>query len=222
MLDEEPRVQVEPIKPRLRGRLHQAALFAAIPAVVVLIIVAPGAKARAAAIVYAFGLVGLFGASAAYHRLPWSPRARQWLKRIDHSMIFVLIAATYTPLCLLVLHGPWEAVVLSIAWGGAALGIILKFVRPDGLSLFTSILYGVLGWFAVVAAPQILHGTSPTAASLMLAGGLLYTGGAIVLARNKPDPIPGTFGYHEIWHSCVIAASACHYGLVMLVTLGAR
>ena len=213
---------VETRRPLLRGRLHQGAFFAAVPAGVVLVSIAPTPRSRLAAAIFALSLAGLYGTSTLYHRLPWSPQSLRWMKRIDHSMIFVLIAGTYTPLALLVLHGAWEVTVLSIVWGGAAIGTLLKFLRIDGLAAVTGALYIALGWLAIVATPEIVHGISGTAAGLMLTGGILYTGGAIVLARNRPDPAPSTYGYHEIWHTCVIAASACHYGLIMLVTLGAR
>jgi hemolysin III len=213
---------VEAVKPRLRGRLHQVAFFVAVPAGVVLVSVAPTARARLAAAVYALSLAALYGTSTLYHRLPWSPRSLRWMKRLDHSMIFVLIAGTYTPLALLVLHGPWRVTILSIVWGGAAVGIALKLVRVDGLAALTGALYIALGWLAIVATPEIVHGISATATALLFTGGVLYTIGAVVLARNRPDPIPSTYGYHEIWHSCVIAATACHYSLILLITLGAR
>jgi hemolysin III len=212
----------EPPKPLLRGRLHQVAFFVAVPAGVVLVSIAPTLRARFAAIVFALSLAGLYGTSTLYHRLPWSPRSLRWMKRLDHSMIFVLIAGTYTPLALLVLRGPWKVTVLSIVWGGAALGVLLKFLRVDGLAAVTGALYIALGWLAIVATPEIVHGISGAATGLLFTGGILYTGGAIVLARNRPDPVPSVYGYHEIWHTCVIAASVCHYGLIMLVTLGAR
>ena len=213
---------VDAVKPRLRGRLHQVAFFVAVPAGVVLVSIAPTARARFAAAIYALSLAGLYGSSTLYHRLPWSPRSLRWMKRLDHSMIFVLIAGTYTPLALLVLHGTWEVATLSVVWGGAALGIVLKLVRIDGLHALTGALYIALGWMAVLAMPEIIRGISAPAVGLLFSGGVLYTAGAVVLARNRPDPIPSTYGYHEIWHSCVIAATACHYSLILLITLGAR
>ena len=222
MLRQPVRETSEPPKPLLRGRLHEVAFFLAVPAGVVLVSIAPTARARFAAIVFALSLAGLYGTSTLYHRLPWSPRSLRWMKRLDHSMIFVLIEGTYTPLALLVLRGPWRITVLSIVWGGAAVGILLKLLRIDGLAALTGALYIALGWFAIVVTPEIVHGISAAATGLLFTGGVLYTGGAIVLARNRPDPVPTVYGYHEIWHTCVIAASACHYGLIMLVTLGAR
>ena len=210
------------LKPLLRGRLHQAAFFAAIPAAVVLVAVAPTTVARVAGTVYAASLVGLYGSSAAYHRLRWSRRALQRMKRLDHSMIFVLIAGTYTPFSLLVLHGAWSVAILATVWAGAAVGVALKLLRIDGMRLATGALYGTLGWLAILTAPQAVRGMSPTALGLLIAGGLMYTVGAVVLARRRPDPSPRVFGYHEIWHSFVVAAGACQYAAILLVTLGAR
>jgi len=211
-----------PPKPRFRGRLHQAAFFVAIPAGILLVAVARTTTARIAAIVYALSLAGLYGTSAAYHRLPWSPRSLRRMKRLDHSMIFVLIAGTYTPFALLVLGRPWSIVLVSVVWAGAAAGVILKLVKIDGFSAVGGALYIVLGWMAIFTAPQIIRGVSGATAGLLLAGGILYTTGAIVLARNKPNPSPRVFGYHEVWHSFVVGASACHYAVILLVVLAAR
>jgi hemolysin III len=199
-------------RPRFRGFLHQAAFFVAVPAGVALVSVARTGTTRAATVVYALSLAGLYGTSAAYHRLPWSPKSRRWMKRLDHSMIFVL----------LVLHKPWSLVVLSIVWAGAAAGIALKMLKIDGLKAVSGALYIGLGWLAVVVAPQIVRGLSGPALGLLLAGGILYTIGAIVLARRRPDPVPDVFGYHEIWHSFVVGASACHYAVILLLVLAAR
>jgi hemolysin III len=217
-----PTDAVEPVKPTWRGRLHQAAFFVAIPAGIALVSVARGTSARVAATIYALSLVGLFGASAAYHRLARSPRSRRWLKRADHAMIFVLIAGTATPVALLALHPPWSVLMLVVVWGGAALGIALKMARVEGFRVLTGTLYIVLGWVVVLVLPQLVRGLGTASLVLVLIGGLLYTTGAIVLLRNKPDPAPATFGYHEIWHSMVIAASACHYVAVLLLLVAAR
>jgi hemolysin III len=212
----------QPVKPRLRGRLHQIAFFVAVPAGVALVAAAPTARTRVATLVYALSLAGLYGTSAAYHRLPWSPRARQWMKRLDHSMIFLLIAGTYTPFALLVLEPPWSWVILGLVWIGAVTGIVLKMARIDGFVAIGATLYVSLGWLAVVTMPQILKGLEGWATVLLLVGGILYTTGAIVLARKRPDPAPATFGYHEIFHSFVVGGSACHYAVVLLVVLSIR
>ena len=206
-----------PPKPRLRGRIHQVAFWVSIPAGVVLVLLASGPVATAVAVIYAVSLSAVFGSSAAYHRGAWSERARRWMRRLDHSMIFVLIAGSYTPVSVLVLDGTWEAVLLSLVWTGAAVGVTLKMVRPDGLSVTSAILYIGLGWLAMIALPQLLRGMTTAETILMIAGGLLYTAGAIVFASRKPDPRPDTFGYHEIWHAFMVAAATCHYAMVLLV-----
>jgi hemolysin III len=211
-----------PPVPRFRGRLHQVAFFVAVPAGVALVAAAPSAISRTAAAIYAVSLAGLYGTSALYHRMPWSPKARGWMKRLDHSMIFVLIAGTYTPFSLLVLTGAWRAVVLSVVWAGAAIGIALKMLRIDGLKALAATLYIGLGWMVVAASPQMLRGMPPRTVALVATGGILYTTGAIVLATRRPDPSPSVFGYHEVWHAMVVAASLCHYAAVFLVVLGLR
>jgi hemolysin III len=208
--------------PRFRGRLHQAAFFVAVPAGVALVTAAPTALSRTAAAIFAASLAGLYGTSALYHRMPWSPRARGWMKRLDHSMIFVLIAGTYTPFSLLVLSGTWRVAVLSVVWAGAAVGIVLKMVRIDGLKALAATLYIGLGWMVVVASPQMVRGLPPVAVALVATGGILYTIGAIVLATHRPDPSPTVFGYHEIWHAMVVGASLCHFAAVFLVVLALR
>jgi hemolysin III len=210
-------MSVTPATPRLRGRLHQIAFFASIPLGIAVAVLARGVAATAAAAIYAASLTAVFGVSAAYHRGRWSPRARRWMKRLDHSLIYVLIAGSYTPIAVLALQGPWEVVLLSVAWSGAAIGITLKMARPDGLAVITAVLYLALGWFALVALPQLIRGMSAPGVTLMIAGGLLYTAGAIVFVSRRPDPRPDTFGYHEVWHSFQVAAAACHYVMILLV-----
>jgi len=209
-----------PVKPLLRGWIHLVAFFVSIPAGVVLVLLAQSAAARVAAAIYALSLTALFGASAAYHRVRWSPRASRRMKRLDHSMIFVLIAGSYTPISILVLHGAWSVVILSIAWAGAVLGITLKLARIDGLHGVTGILYMGLGWLATIALPQLVRGMTVPQLVLLVAGGLLYTAGVIVFASKRPDPRPAIFGFHEVWHSFMVAAAACHFAMIALVLRG--
>ena len=204
-------------KPRLRGRIHQVAFFVSIPAGVILVLLAHGPTATTVAAVYAASLAAVFGSSAAYHLGRWTERSRRRMKRLDHSMIFVLIAASYTPVAALVLGGTWEAVLLSVVWAGAVVGVTLKLARPDGLHVVGGALYIVLGWLAVIALPQLLHEMTVAEVVLMVVGGLLYTAGAIVLARRRPDPSPATFGYHEVWHAFMVAAASCHYAMILLL-----
>jgi len=207
-------------KPRLRGRLHQIAFFASIPQGVAVVVVAAGAMARVGATVYALSLSGMYGASALYHRLKWSPRALVRMKRLDHSMIFVLIAGSYTPFALLVLHGWWSSVILGLAWAGAAFGIAIKLLSMERLRVLGGAMYIVLGWLVIIAMPQLVHGMSPVGVALLFAGGALYTLGAVVLWRRWPDPNPRWFGYHEVWHTMVVTATLCHYAAIMLLLRG--
>ena len=213
----EPPVAVVEQRPRLRGWLHQIAFFLSIPQGVAVVVAAAGALSRVAAGIYAVSLASLYGSSALYHRLRWSPRALLRMRRLDHSMIFVLIAGTYTPFALLVLHGAWSITILALAWAGAVAGITIKILSIDRLAILGGALYIVLGWLVIVALPKIVHGLSPTGLALLFAGGVLYTTGAVVLWRRWPNPSPRWFGYHEVWHSMVIAASLCHYVAILLL-----
>jgi hemolysin III len=206
-----------PDRPRLRGRIHQVAVFVAVPAGVALVVLARGTAATVAAAIYATSLVAVFGASAAYHRGDWSPSARRWMKRLDHSMIFVLIAGSYTPVAVLALRGPWQTLVLSLVWAGAVVGIAMKIASPDGLQITTATLYMALGWLALIALPQIVRGLTTPDVVLMVTGGVLYTLGAIVFASRRPDPRPAVFGYHEIWHAFMVVAAVCHFAMIALV-----
>lgn len=203
----------------MRGTLHQIAFFVSVPAGIALIVLANTGKARFAAVIFATGLAGVFGASAAYHRVAWSVPARKRMKRLDHSMIFVLIAGTYTPLCLLALSGAWSVVMLATVWAGAVTGIVMKQFNIDGLRRVSGFLYITLGWISIVTLPQLFHTMSVAAFTLVVAGGLLYTVGAIVFAVKRPDPNPAVFGYHEIWHAFTAGAGLCHYSAVLLLII---
>jgi len=156
--------------------------------------------------------------SAAYHLGMWSEVGRERMRTLDHGMIFVRIAGTYTPFCLLVLHGAATIVVLAIVWTGAAIGIATKLYRID-LHVLSGFLYLGLGWVAVIVFPALVRDLTTTELALMVAGGLLYSGGALVLALHRPNPWPRTFGYHEIWHAATIGAAACLYAAILSVFL---
>jgi hemolysin III len=203
----------------MRGTLHEIAFFVSVPAGIALIALANTGKARFAAVILATGLVGVFGASAAYHRVAWSIPARKRMKRLDHSMIFVLIAGTYTPLCLLALSGAWSVVMLATVWAGAITGIVMKQFNIDGLRRVSGFLYITLGWISIVTLPQLFHSMSGLGFALVVAGGLLYTLGAIVFATKRPDPNPAVFGYHEIWHAFTAGAGLCHYSAILLLII---
>src|SRR4051812_12767049 len=180
------------VKPRLRGVLHQYAFYVSIVLGAVLVgVVARDATDRVAAAIYAFSVAGLLGTSALYHRVTWQrPSARRWMRRLDHSMIFVLIAGTYTPFALLSIEGGLGTAILITVWAGAAGGILLKLLWIDAPKWLTAGVYVALGWVAVAALPAMFEGIGVVATVLVMLGGLLYTTGAVVYATRRPDPSP--------------------------------
>ena len=202
------------VKPRLRGVSHRWAFFASLFTGVALILVAPTKRAVAAAMVYALSLSALFGVSALYHEVTWSVPVRRWMRRLDHSMIFLLIAGTYTAFGVLVLPGTLALVVLAVVWSGALLGVALNMLWIDAPKWFSAIVYISLGWVAVVAFPELVSQLGATATGLIVLGGVFYSAGAAVYALRRPDPAPEVFGYHEVFHALVIAAAVAHYVVV--------
>jgi len=201
----------EELRPLLRGVSHAWAFWPALAAAIVLVALAPTGIARAAAAVYGFGLCALFAASSTYHRWRWHPRWRPLLRRIDHSTIFVFIAASYTPVALLVMHGTLRWVILAAVWAGALGGVILSVAWITAPRVLGAACYLLLGWVAVAALPQLVHRLPVAPLVLLAAGGVLYTLGAIVYATQRPDPWPRTFGFHEVFHALVIAAAVVHF-----------
>jgi len=210
-----------PAKPLLRGRIHQGAFYVSIPAGVVLVALAPTLRARIATAIFALSMIAQFGVSSAYHVHDWSDEARGRMQQLDHSMIFLLIAGSYTPFCLLVLHGTLATVVLTLVWVGAAVGIGTKMYRVD-LHVLSGFMYIGLGWAVVATFPALVRALAPAPLVLLCVGGLLYTLGALTLATKVPNPWPRTFGYHEVWHVMTVAAASCHYTAIMLVILSLR
>jgi hemolysin III len=210
----EPTAPKPHLRPRFRGVVHQWSFFVALAAGVGLVAWAPAGRATVASAVYAAALVGLLGTSALYHRVTWRPGVRAWLRRLDHSMIFVLIAGTYTPFAVLVLDAPLNVVVLAGVWGGALAGIIFTLIWVHAPAWLTATCYVALGWFSLVAIPQITDRAGLGAVALLAAGGCCYTAGAVVYARRRPDPRPETFGYHEVFHVLVVVAAAAHFAAV--------
>jgi hemolysin III len=176
-----------------------------------LIVGADGASRHIAAAVFAGSVAVCFGASALYHRVTWTPDLRRWMRRVDHAGIYVLIAGTYTPVCLLVLNGTWRIVVLAVVYAGAGAAIALRFIWIDAPKWLAAVFGIALGWAAVVIFPQLATRLNPAAVVLLGVGGLVYTAGAIVYVRRRPDPMPMVFGYHELFHALTIAAVACQY-----------
>jgi hemolysin III len=201
-------------RPRLRGVLHQYAFFASLLAGIPLVAIAPTPSARFAATAFAASVAAMFGVSAVYHRVTWRPRPRAWMARLDHATIYLLIAGTYTPYALLALSGAWRVAVLAVVWSGAAAAIVLKFAWVDAPKALAAALGVALGWAGVVALPQLVEEVGAAATVLVVAGGALYTTGAVVYALRRPDPLPAVFGYHELFHALVVAGVACHYASV--------
>jgi hemolysin III len=199
------------LRPLLRGVSHAVTFWFALAAGIVLAALAPSDLARVAALVYGLGLATLFGASATYHRWRWSPRWRPLLRRIDHSAIFVFIAASYTPVALLVLHGPLRLVLLVVVWAGAIAGVVVSVAWITAPRVLTAACYLALGWVSVVALPQLVERLDVAPLVLLATGGALYSLGAAVYAARRPDPWPRVFGFHEVFHALVIAAAVVHF-----------
>ncbi len=201
----------------LRGWSHVLAFAIAIPAGVVLVLRADHAMARAAAAIYVATVLLGFGTSAAYHRLARSPRARAVMQRLDHSMIYLLIAGTYVPACLVALPPRWGIPLLCVVGVGAVTGVVLKLVAFDRVRWLSDGLYPVLGWAALAVLPELVDSLSTAGLVLLLGGGVLYTVGFPVLLAKRPDPWPRVFGYHEVWHVFTVAAAVLHFGAVASV-----
>ena len=205
-------VQAETVvTPMLRGWLHLFCFFATIPAGIWLVIEASSGTSRAAAAVYVLGLLALFGASGTYHRRRWSATWRARLKRVDHGAIFVMIAGTYTPVCLVALGGVLGTLMLVSVWIGAITGVVLAAAGIAERRLVGALRYVALGWAAVGVMPALVHRISAGQLALIVAGGVIYTVGVIVLGSRRPNPFPRVFGYHEVWHVMVVAAAVCHF-----------
>jgi hemolysin III len=204
------------VKPRLRGVFHQYAFLVSLGAGALLVLLAATTRATVAVAVYAASVSGLFGVSALYHRVTWTPPARRRMRRLDHAMIFLLIAGTYTPVSLLVLKGTLATIVLVVVWTGAIAGIVLELGWTGAPRWLGGAVYLALGWVAVVAMPQLFARLGLAGGLLLTAGGLVYTAGALVYALRRPDPVPAVFGYHEIFHLLVIIGVAAHFLAISL------
>lgn len=208
------------VKPKLRGVSHEWAFFLSLGFGTALIILAETPKATLAVAIYAISLSALFGTSALYHRVNWSrPSVRQWMRRLDHSMIFFLIAGTSTPFALLVLNGTLAMAILAVVWIGAIAGAIVEMIWIDHPKWASALIYLSLGWVAVAAFPGLWDAMGPGGTLLVAVGGLLYTAGAVVYATQRPNPVPATFGYHEVFHLLVIAAAIAHFSAVAFFAL---
>jgi hemolysin III len=207
------------VKPRLRGVFHQYAFFVSLASGALLVLLAATARASAAAAIYAASVSALFGVSALYHRVTWTGPARRRMRRLDHAMIFLLIAGTYTPVGLLVLKGSLATVVLAVVWGGAVAGIVLELAWTRAPRWLGGAVYLALGWVAVVAMPQLFARLGMAGGLLIVVGGLIYSAGAAVYGLRRPDPVPAVFGYHEVFHLLVIAGVVAHFLAISLFAL---
>jgi len=200
-------------KPRLRGRLHQYAFFVALVSGIVLCSIAatrPGVAPFLSCLVYSLTVCGLFGISALYHLLTWSERGYQLMRRLDHSMIFIFIAGTYTPFCVLLLSAARASLFLGLIWAGAIVGAVLKTIWPHLPRWVGAPLYLGLGWGAVAMLPEVLHRGGVAALVLIATGGVIYSIGAVFYALRRPNPWPAVFGHHEFFHACTLVAATCH------------
>jgi hemolysin III len=209
-------------KPRMRGWLHAATAPVALAAGVLLVLLSPPGAPRLGSAIFAVSALALFSVSATMHRGGWSPRTELLLTRLDHASIFLLIAGTYTPFSLLLLHGGDRVVLLSVAWGGAALGIAFRLLRPNAARWVYTPVYLALGWVAVVFASDFAHATSAPVLMLIAFGGALYTAGGVVYGLRRPNPFPQWFGFHEVFHACTVLAFAAHYAGVSIATYALR
>jgi hemolysin III len=190
---------------------HQIGFSVSLVVGTLLIVGADGGRGHVAAAVFAGAVAACFGLSALYHRITWTPQLRLWMRRVDHAGVYLLIAGTYTPVCLLVLTGAWRWAVLAVVWAGAAAAALFKLIWV-GAPKWSAAAAGItLGWVGVAVLPQLATRLNPAAVALLLVGGLVYTAGAIVYARGRPDPIPAVFGYHELFHVMTLIAVSCQY-----------
>ena len=206
------------IRPTWRGWIHAATFPIAIAAGIVLIVLAQGAAAKWACAVFMATSLLLFGNSALYHRFDWGPKTRAVLKRIDHANILLLIAGTYTPIAVLALPTDKAIILLSLVWGGAILGILFRVFWIDAPRWLYVALYLVLGWAAVMYMVDLFQANAAMMI-LVIVGGVLYTLGAVVYALKRPNPWPGHFGFHEIFHVCTVLAFLCHWTACLLIAL---
>ncbi|TQL57858.1 hemolysin III [Propioniferax innocua] len=207
-----------PGKPLMRGWIHAAWTPVAIVAGICLIVFAHNTAGRVGGAVFLFGSIMLFGTSAIYHRGTWSDATIAVLRRMDHANIFVFIAATYTPLALMLLEGRSRVLLLSVIWTAGVIGLLFRILWLQAPRALYTVLYLLMGWAALGWLPQFWANGGPLVFFLIIGGGLLYTIGAIAYARKRPNPSPRWFGFHEIFHACTVGAFACHYSAIALAT----
>lgn len=208
---------IRKVKPKFRGVSHEWAFFLSLGLGISLLILAETPKTYLAIGIYTASLCALFGTSALYHRVNWkSVRSRMLMRRLDHSMIFLLIAGTVTPFALLTMTGTWSTAILVAVWSAAALGIVIELIWINSPKWVSAAMYVGVGWIGAIAFPHIVGGAGVWAGLLIATGGLLYTAGAVVYATGRPNPSPTYFGYHEVFHLFVIGAAGFHFAAVAM------
>ncbi len=221
-IGEQVREVIDEVKPQLRGWLHAATAPLALAAGIVLVALSPTPSTRIGSAIFAFSALALFTASASLHRGTWSPRTNLWLRRLNHSSIFLLIAGSYTPFTLILLDGAERTSLLAIAWGGAALGIAFRLFWATAPRWLYTPIYMALGWAAVFYLPSFFASASTAVIALLVAGGVLYTVGGVIYGFRWPNPSPRWFGFHEVFHTLTIVAFATHYTGISLATYALR
>jgi hemolysin III len=218
---ETPSAVPDPIdaRPLLRGWIHLVALVVTVIAAPFVVARAPTAGAAAALAIYMTSIIALFGVSAAFHRVKWSPAGRRRMRRADHATIFIAIAGTNTAVAGLALKGWAQVLILALVWGGAAVGITVRQLWLDAPKWAVAVPYVVVGWCALVVLPQLLHALGGVGFGLLAAGGGFYTVGAIIYSLRKPNPVPGVFGYHEVFHACTVIGATLHFVVVVVYAL---
>ncbi len=207
-------------RPVMRGWIHVVALLVFLVAGPILAANAPTPWTTAALSIYVVSIVALFGVSAAFHRIRWSAPARRRMRRADHATIFVAIAGTYTAIASLALSGWAQVLVLCLVWVGAAAGITLRQLWLDAPKWAVALPYLVVGWSALAVMPQLFRGLSGGGFGLVVAGGAVYSAGALVYSLRKPDLVPGVFGYHELFHACTVVGAGLHFAAIAVYGLG--
>ena len=208
-------------KPLLRGVLHQVGFIVSLVLGTLLVVGSAGASEHVGAAVFAGSVAACFGLSALYHRVNWRPGARLWMRRADHAGIYLLIAGTYTPVCLLALDGAWRFAVLAVVWLAAAAAIVFKFAWVDAPKWLAAVIGIALGWAGVALMPQLATRVHPVAIALLALGGIAYTVGAVIYTVRRPDPVPSVFGYHEVFHALTIVGVGCQYVAIAFFVLRA-
>lgn len=208
-------------KPKLRGWLHAGMTPAVLLAGLVLAVFAPTLPGRIGGGIYLLAALMLFGTSATYHRGNWAPQTMAVFRRVDHSNIFVFIAGTYTPLCLLLLRGTSQVLLLSLIWGIAVAGVVFRSLWLNAPRWLYSMLYVAMGWVAIWWLPALWAAGGAAVVVLLIIGGVVYSLGALAYALKRPNPVPGWFGFHEVFHACTVIAAICHYVAIALATFSA-